>query len=75
MNTMFNMSRTFSDMSTVYQEGAPSEMFIQESSCSPPPSKQGKPFFKPAKNPILERLLQQDMIAVTDAQQGAQATG
>ena len=73
ISSTFNMSRTFSEMSTAYQEGTPSEMFVQSARpSSPPASKQVKPFFKPAKNPVLERLQFQESLA---SQEIAQATG
>jgi len=57
LSKSFSMSQTFSEMSTAYQEGTPSEMFIpQTAPSSPPAQRQGKPFFRPAKNPVLERL-------------------
>ena len=67
----FDMSRAFSEMSTSYQEGTPSEMFTQTQPSPPPVSRQVKPFFRPAKNPVLERLHLQESLAASDMAQAA----
>ena len=59
ISNSFSMSRAFSDIESEFQMGTPSEMFVQHgTSVTQPTQKQGKPFFIPAKNPVLERAQQ-----------------